>query len=68
MMFDLVIALSIFLIWMVGDARERGIGYGKYLLLTATFGSAGPLAYLLHRELRAGDIAEPTPVVQPSRI
>ena len=50
MMFDLVIALSIFLVWMVGDARERGIGYGKYLLLTATFGSAGPLAYLLHRE------------------
>lgn len=49
MLVDLVIALGLFLIWMHGDARERGIPEIPYLLLTLTSGSIGALAYLIHR-------------------
>ena len=49
--FDLVIALSLFTIWMWRDARERGIAVLPFLVLTATLGSIGALAYLLRREL-----------------
>jgi hypothetical protein len=50
---DLVIALSLAALWMWNDARERELPVWPYLALTLVFGSAGPLAYLLHRELRA---------------
>lgn len=46
---DLVIALSLVLIWMRGDARQRGINPLPYTLLTFGLGSVGPLAYLIHR-------------------
>ena len=46
---DLVIALSLFLTWMVRDARARGISPVPYILLTLTLGSIGALAYLIHR-------------------
>jgi hypothetical protein len=46
---DLVIALSLFLTWMVPDARARGISPVPYVLLTVTLGSIGALAYLIHR-------------------
>jgi hypothetical protein len=50
---DLTIALSLAALWMVGDARERRLPFWPYLALTLALGSVGPLAYLLHRELRA---------------
>jgi hypothetical protein len=50
---DLVIALSLAAVWMWSDARERELPFWPYFALTLVFGSAGPLAYLLHRELRA---------------
>jgi len=50
---DLVIALSLFLIWMVFDAREREISVWPFVLITLTMGSFGPLLYLLVREWRA---------------
>ena len=52
MLVDLVIALALFARWLVGDARVRGIAAWPYLLLIATTGSIGALAYLAHRTLR----------------
>jgi len=53
MFVDLVIALVLFLSWMVPDARERGIPAWPYLLLVLTTGSIGALAYLVHRTAKA---------------
>ncbi|MGH7949472.1 MAG: DUF2834 domain-containing protein [Candidatus Binataceae bacterium] len=44
---DLVIALSMAAIWMIIDARRRGISPTPYLVLTLALGSVGPLAYLV---------------------
>jgi hypothetical protein len=49
---DLVIALGLVLIWMMGDSRQRGLAFLPYALLTLTFGSLGPLLYLIRRESR----------------
>ena len=46
---DLVIALSLFLTWMVPDARARGISPVPYVVLTLALGSIGALAYLIRR-------------------
>lgn len=51
-MVDIVVALSLVLVWVFRDARERGLPFWPYALVTLGFGSAGPLAYLIHRELR----------------
>ncbi len=50
---DLVIALTLTMLWMSSDARERGLPLWPYVLLTLAFGSVGPLSYLIHRELRS---------------
>ena len=47
---DLVIALSLVLVWMWQDARERGTSLAPYVVLTLFFGSVGPLLYLIRRE------------------
>lgn len=44
---DLVIALSIFLVWMWQDAKNAGRNPWPWLLLTLVTGSIGALAYLL---------------------
>lgn len=48
--FDLVIALTLFLVWMVRDARQQGIAAPPYVAATLGLGSIGALLYLLHRE------------------
>ena len=49
--FDLVIALTLVMLWMYRDARDRGATFLPFALLTLTLGSIGPLTYLLVREL-----------------
>lgn len=49
---DLVIALSLFLVWMVRDARTRGVSPLPYVAMILTLGSIGALVYLIRR---AGD-------------
>jgi hypothetical protein len=46
---DLCIALLLFTIWMVADARAHGITVWPYFLAILTTGSVGALAYLVHR-------------------
>ena len=46
---DLCIALALFALWMIPDARERGIPAWPYFLAILTTGSVGALAYLVHR-------------------
>jgi hypothetical protein len=50
---DLVIALALALVWMAADARERALPFWPYAIGCLFLGSIGPLAYLVHRELRA---------------
>ena len=46
---DLVLALSLFSIWLWRDARERGVNPLPWLIATCLVGSIAPLAYLLIR-------------------
>jgi len=46
---DLTIALSLVIVWMWLDARERGVSAAPYILLTFALGSVGPLLYLIRR-------------------
>ncbi len=46
---DLTIALTIVLVWIWQDARQRGISPLPYVALTLTLGSVGPLLYLIRR-------------------
>lgn len=49
---DLVIALVLFIAWMVPDGRARGIPTWPYTIAIFALGSIGALGYLVHRELR----------------
>jgi len=51
MLLDLVIALSVAIGWMRGDARHRGITVWPYVVATVALGSIGVLAYLASRSL-----------------
>ena len=46
---DLVIALTLFMAWMWGDARRLGRNPWPWIALTLLTGSFGPLLYLLGR-------------------
>ncbi len=47
---DLVIVCLLACIWMVADARKRGLAAWPFVVLTVLAGSFGPLLYLLRRE------------------
>lgn len=51
---DLVIVCLLACIWMVQDARQRGLSAWPFVVLTFAAGSFGPLFYLAWREWRAG--------------
>ncbi|MGB5813476.1 MAG: hypothetical protein WBG86_23270 [Polyangiales bacterium] len=57
---DLCVALTAFIVWMLGDAKARGIAAWPYALAILTTGSVGALAYLVHRSFR-----EPAQLPQP---
>lgn len=50
---DLCIALTAFIVWMLGDAKARGIAGWPYAIAILTTGSVGALAYLVHRSFRS---------------
>jgi protein-S-isoprenylcysteine O-methyltransferase Ste14 len=52
MFVDLVIALTLFMVWMLRDARQEGIPSWPYVVLVLTTGSIGALGYLVHRSAR----------------
>jgi len=58
---DLVISLSLVMIWMTGDARQRGASALPYVVTTLLLGSIGPLLYLIRRERSAAASAASLP-------
>ena len=51
---DLVIALTLAMVWMWHDARAQGRIAWPWLVLTLVAGSFGPLGYLLTRKAGLG--------------
>jgi hypothetical protein len=47
---DLVIMVTLFALWLVRDARERGLNPWPFVALAFTTGSIGALCYLIWRE------------------
>lgn len=47
---DLLLAIVMVAAWMWTDASRHNLRVWPYLLLTALFGSAGPMLYLIRRE------------------
>jgi hypothetical protein len=47
---DLVIALTLVMVWMWRDAKATGRNVWPWLVLTLAFGSFGPLIYLVTRK------------------
>ena len=48
-MVDLVIALTLVIVWMGDDAEQRKVSALPYLVITLALGSVGPLLYLIRR-------------------
>ena len=46
---DLVVFLGMACVWMIQDARRHGIAAWPFVALSAAFGAAGPLLYLIRR-------------------
>ncbi len=57
MLVDLVIALTVALGWLIGDARRRGVSPWPYVALTLVAGSIGPLLYLSLRSAPSASAA-----------
>lgn len=62
-MADLVISLSLILVWMSRDAKQLDISPLPYVILTFALGSAGPLLYLIRREGKVSAVERPAGTV-----
>ncbi len=51
LLLDLLLMLGLFSLWVLRDARARGLPAWPYAILALTMGSMGALAYLVHREI-----------------
>lgn len=51
---DLVISLTLVMVWMWHDANATGRNIWPWLVATLAFGSFGPLIYLLTRKSTSG--------------
>ena len=49
---DLLIALSLFVTWLIRDARKQGLPAWPFVALILSFGSVGALAYLISRGVK----------------
>ncbi len=56
---DLVICAGLFCVWLVADARQRGINPWPWVVATLALGSLAPLTYLILRESRSVPAAQP---------
>jgi hypothetical protein len=63
---DFVLAVGIGLLFVVPDARSRGLRVWPFIPLTLCLGSIGLLSYLIYRERAARSVPEvaPTPSQQ----
>ena len=53
MLLDLSIAIGLFAVFAIPDARERRLPIWPYLIASVLLGSIGALGYVVHRELAA---------------
>ena len=49
-LFDLVISIGLICVWMIVDARKRGMNPWPWVVAAVFIGSLSPLAYLIRRE------------------
>ncbi len=62
---DLVLAMGLIIIWMVGDARKRGINPIPWAVAACCLGSLVPLTYLLFRpEAKKAPASSTVPVME----
>ena len=47
---DLFICAGLICVWMIADARKRGVNAWPWVIATLFAGSLAPLAYLIRRE------------------
>src|SRR5262245_6496359 len=60
---DLTISLSLIVVWMWNDAKDRGISALPYAVVTMFLGSIGPLIYLLRTVGERAPAATNAPLV-----
>ncbi len=58
---DVVISVGLFTMWMMPDAKRKGITAWPYLIACIALGSLGALAYLVHRGVRGLRVADRAP-------